>query len=46
MKDKRKIPLQEKIHVLLKQGFISPFIFRSFINYEKERMKQFEERID
>ena len=46
MKDTRNIPLQEKCHVLLKQGLISPFLFHSFIAYEKERLKSFEERID
>jgi len=46
MKYTRNIQLQEKCHVLLKQGFISSFLFHSFIAYEKERVKSFEERID
>ena len=46
MKETPNFPLQEKIHVLLKQELISPFLFQSFIAYEKERLKQFEERID
>lgn len=46
MKDTPNIPLQEKFYVLLKQELISPFLFYSFIAYEKERLKQFEEGID
>ena len=46
MKETLNFPLQEKIHALLKQELISPFLFQSFIAYEKERLKQFEERID
>lgn len=46
MKETPNLHLQEKIHVLLEQELISPFLFHSFIAYEKERLKQFEERID